>query len=84
LQHQVTGRLFETTQMHLLTCKRSTQIVLFHLGVQSGLRNMRWEAMPAGSERRQQNSSCFDQRRRRLLWRMEWRFEAADYTVVDE
>lgn len=44
---------------------------------------MRWGILPAGAERRLANTSCFDRQQRRLMWRVEWRFEAAGFTAVD-
>ncbi|KAK9908481.1 hypothetical protein WJX75_008547 [Coccomyxa subellipsoidea] len=51
---------------------------------QARLRNMDWRAAPPGSEARQLNSSCYDAHKRRLMWRVTWRFEGADYSVMDE
>ena len=52
--------------------------------LQTQLRNMRWGILPASAERRLANTSCFDRQKRRLMWRVEWRFEAASFTAVDE
>lgn len=51
---------------------------------QARQRNMVWRAAPLGSEWRQLNSSRFDPSKRRLMWRVTWRFEGADYSVTDE
>ncbi len=45
---------------------------------------MTWHALPASSERRQQNTSVYDNSKKRLFWRVEWRFPAVDMVVIDE
>ncbi|CAL8463173.1 g2707 [Coccomyxa elongata] len=55
-----------------------------HMQHQARLRNMEWRAAPPGSEARQLNSSCFDAHKRRLMWRVTWRFEGSGYCVTDE
>ncbi len=51
---------------------------------QARLRNMDWRAAPPGSEARQLNGSCYDAHKRRLMWRVTWRFDGADYSATDE
>jgi hypothetical protein len=47
-------------------------------------RNMRWGVLPPRAERRLANTTCFDRQRRRLMWRVQWRFAGAGYTATDE
>ena len=52
--------------------------------LQARIRNMMWQALPAASERRQQNTSMYDNSKKRLFWRVEWRFPAIDMVVTNE
>ena len=52
--------------------------------MQARIRNMTWHALPAASERRRQNTSVYDNSKKRLFWRVEWRFPAIDMVVTDE
>jgi hypothetical protein len=45
---------------------------------------MTWHGMPAASERRNENTSVYDNSKKRLFWRVEWHFQAANLVVIDE
>ena len=47
-------------------------------------RNMRWGMLPPKAEGRLANTTCFDRQKRRLMWRVQWRFEGAGHTATDE
>ena len=51
---------------------------------QARIRNMTWHALPAASVRRQENTSIYDNGKKRLFWRVEWHFQAADMVITDE
>ena len=52
--------------------------------LQARIRNMTWHALPAASARRQENTSVYDNGKKRLFWRVEWHFQAASMVVTDE
>jgi len=52
--------------------------------MQARIRNMTWHALPAASTRRLENTSVYDNGKKRLYWRVEWHFPAVDMVVTDE
>lgn len=65
-----------------MLCLELSSYIVLHL--QAKRRDIQYELLPPGMQRRKLNSSRFDRRSRTISWHVEWQFPAAGETVHDQ